>query len=101
MTFTLGLKPLSMDVELTKNSDFVSEIVNETGDWDPDEQLEIRFPDGTTFTADMVDDIASWHETKTVVNTLIATEPAYAYLFHIKTGVAELEWAAGPVIING
>lgn len=100
MTFTLGLTPLSMDVQLSADADFDTTIVNTDGDWAVGEALELRFGDGTIWAATMAGDEAAFHADKAAVNTLIAVEPAYAALFCID-GTAEAQWANGTVTING
>jgi len=103
MTFTLGMAPLSMQVQLSRDSDFDAVLTNTDGSWAVGESLKIVFNDATgptTWTASMAGADATFYVDKTAVNTLIDDAPSYATLIFV-SGSTDARWGQGGVTING
>lgn len=100
MTLTLGNQVQDMLVILPRNGDFVSTLVNAEGAWDPATLIELRFSNGTTWTATIVDDEARFDVDKATVTTLITAGPTSAVLFY-RLNTIDTPWAYGPVNVQG
>lgn len=99
---TFGFIPEPGTMFLSQYSDFVSEIVSETGSWPDNASIEFRYlPNNiTTWTvwpATITGATASWDVDAATVAALLASGVTQYRLFYT-VGATELEWSKGPVV---
>ena len=96
-----GFVPEKGILYLSRYSDFVSEIISDTGTWPDRSVLEFRFLPAnsatwTSWPATIVDAIASWTVDKADVATLLDAGITQYRLFYTQDDY-DLEWSQGPV----
>lgn len=99
---TFGFIPEPGTMYLNRYSDFVSEIISETGSWPDGAAIEFRYLPGNvttwiTWPATIIGATASWDVPAVDVAALLASGVTEYRLFYA-VGGAELEWSTGQVV---
>jgi hypothetical protein len=99
---TAGAKPIDLNMRLPRDADFVWNITNNAGAWAAGDRLELHLSatdDNTgtviTWTATIVDAVASWKVPNTGVLAAIAAGVKYARLHYYDAAGDNLLWMAG------
>lgn len=101
MSINLGYRPTGLTVTVTPNSTFSAVLRSSAGAWADGTALTLVFHDSqgapvATWPAVIAADTATWTETPTAVNALIALAPARVELWYTD-GTNPIEWARGTV----
>ncbi len=100
MSFTLGARPLAMDMVLPRDADFVATLTSTTGVW-PGDALTLVLLDGTgtqidSWDADIAGPTASFTVAQATVAAAITAGARTVRAHTVENGVDQL-WASGPV----
>ncbi len=99
MPLELGNEPVSLEVNLSPNADFVTGFDSLDGDWPDGARIELVFGNGVTWEATLDGPAANWQVPAAAVNAMIAA-------FNVKSsnrqvrlnyhhGGSVLAWASG------
>lgn len=100
-TLSFGTSPIPGVIKLSRYSDFVTEMISNTGSWPDTAQIEFRFLAANTNTwvtwpATISGPIATWNVDKDDVAAMLNTGATRYWLFYLE-GDYDLEWSKGPI----
>ena len=96
---TLGTKPITINVSLSRGADFVALMRRKSGDWEPGTEISLHFGE-TIWLASIDGDTASWDVDKADVDALIEARATTVQTRYTDDDRDAL-WAEGWVIVNG